>query len=120
MRPGFSLPQVQQPDVKASNGLVHGITRVMFPPPVFNKTMYETMMNETEITALVPGLEPAGDAAAEAALPIPGVTAEGAVQEEAPADAAAAAPEDAAPADGAAAAEPEVVAQGLLFGKFIG
>ncbi|KAF5840958.1 hypothetical protein DUNSADRAFT_14982 [Dunaliella salina] len=32
--------EVVQPDFRASNGIVQGISRVLFPPPAFNKSMY--------------------------------------------------------------------------------
>lgn len=34
---GVLCAEVQQTDAMASNGRVHGISRVLFPPPVFTK-----------------------------------------------------------------------------------
>jgi hypothetical protein len=31
--------QIVLPDLRSSNGVVHGISRVLFPPPTFNNTM---------------------------------------------------------------------------------
>lgn len=66
-----------QPDVLASNGVVHGITRVLFPPPVFNKSMYETLLTGDQLSELVPGM-PGSKSSGAAAGPggagmIPGV-----------------------------------------------
>jgi Fasciclin domain len=34
---GVQCSTVVSPDIAASNGVVHGISRVLFPPPVFSK-----------------------------------------------------------------------------------
>lgn len=34
---GVQCSIVQETDVDASNGVIHGISRVLFPPPVFTK-----------------------------------------------------------------------------------
>lgn len=48
----YSL-QVVLPDVRASNGIIQGINRVMFPPPQFTKAMYGNVTVEiTNSTAI--------------------------------------------------------------------
>lgn len=36
---GITCAQLVEPDMRASNGYVHGVSRVLFPPPEFSKAM---------------------------------------------------------------------------------
>lgn len=72
---GVPCASIMMPDVRAANGIIQGIDRVMFPPPVFEKGAV--------LAPVAEGAQPAdaaaaaGPAAASAGAAAPAVTTSG-------------------------------------------
>ncbi|KAG1674606.1 hypothetical protein FOA52_001855 [Chlamydomonas sp. UWO 241] len=54
---GMTCAEIVVPDVMASNGIIQGISRVMFPPPVFTKAMALNQTISAELAAALNSTE---------------------------------------------------------------
>jgi len=97
---GEPCAEVALPDLVASNGVVHGVTRVLLPPPRFTKTA--ALEQAAAYNASMGAAGGAGAAGPDGALVLPGVGAG--------AGAGAAAPMPLAPTGAAAPADPPAAA----------